>query len=199
MAKVLIVDADPAQARVLTRALRQRGLEVVSTRAAEAALRAAARCAPDLVVIEQFLAGECGLALIRPLRAINPATRILVLTASPSIAAAVAAIKAGACNYLAKPAYVDELLAAADLRLDSAQATQPPLPRVAAAPRIHSLQELERQHLRRTLADHHGNVAATARALHMHRKTLQRKLAQQQLTAAARPRRPAPRLTPVLP
>lgn len=198
MAKVLIVDADPAQARVLTRALRQRGFEVVSTRAAEAALRAAARCAPDLVIVEQFLAGECGLALIRPLRAINPATRILVLTASPSIAAAVAAIKAGACNYLAKPAYVDELLAAAGLRIDGPGAAQAPPPH-AAAPRIHSLQELERQHLRRALADHHGNVAATARALHMHRKTLQRKLAQQQLTAAARPRRPVPQLTPVLP
>lgn len=176
MPRMLIVDNDPMQARVLTRALRSRRFEVVSVRGRAAAINAAKIVQPDFVVLEQHLDGDSGLALIRPLKALNPDVAVLVLTAGASIPAAVDAIKLGACNYLAKPAYAEEILAGFGLDLATADENA-----CAHKERTHTLDELEWKHILRALNDCEGNIAAAARALKMHRKTLQRKLAQQQL------------------
>ena len=93
---------------------------------------------------------------------------MVVLTGYASIATAVEAIKLGATHYLAKPANADEIVAAfariegdADLAVNDQ-----PL----------SVDRLEWEHIQRVLQEHEGNVSATARALKMHRRTLQRKL-----------------------
>lgn len=174
---MLIVDSDPMQARVLTRALRLRRFEVVSVRGCDAAINAAKVVQPDFVILEQHLDdGASGLSLIRPLKALNPEVAVLVLTACASIPAAVDAVKLGACNYLAKPAYAGEIIAA--LGIAAADEGAP-----AHGERTHTLDELEWKHILRALNDCAGNIAAAARALKMHRKTLQRKLAQQQLNS----------------
>jgi two-component system response regulator RegA len=80
----------------------------------------------------------------------------------------VEATKAGATNYLCKPASIDEILAA----FGEAE----PAP-VGIPSQPTSLDRLEWEHLQRVLRDHDGNISATARALGMHRRTLQRKLA----------------------
>ena len=114
---------------------------------------------------------ESGLHLVAPLRHALPDARILVLTGYASIATAVAAVKHGADEYLAKPANVDSILTAlmAGVSEEAAEAAlEEPMPL--------SVARLEWEHIQRVLTEHGGNISATARALNMHRRTLQRKL-----------------------
>ena len=106
--------------------------------------------------------------LIEKLAALEAGTRIVMLTGYASIATAVEAIKLGATHYLAKPADADEIVAA--LQRTAGDATTP----VADSPL--SVDRLEWEHIQKVLAEHGGNGSATARALKMHRRTLQRKL-----------------------
>lgn len=163
---VLIVEDDPDMSRVLTHLFRRRGYQAVSTRDVHAALATATRSAPDAVVLDLRLAADSGLSLIRPMRAINPAMKILVLTGYASIRTAVDAIKLGADHYLAKPADVGAILAALGLGH----------PAGSDGAKARSLEHLKWKHIMRVLADHGGNISATARALRMHRRTLQRQL-----------------------
>ena len=100
---------------------------------------------------------------------IVPDCRIVVLTGYASIATAVDAVKLGAIQYLAKPAEVDAIIKA--LRADDVIIGE----HVPDAPM--SVDRLEWEHIQRVLAENDGNISATARALQMHRRTLQRKLA----------------------
>jgi two-component system response regulator RegA len=112
--------------------------------------------------------GDSGLTLVRRLSAIEPTTRIVVLTGYASISTAVEAIKLGATHYLVKPVDADEVVAAFHKAEGDDSVS------VAASPL--SVDRLEWEHIQRVLAEHDGNISATARALNMHRRTLQRKL-----------------------
>lgn len=171
MQRILIIDDDAAFAAVLARSLTRRGLTVAHAASAPAALEmlAPSQPAPDGVILDLNLAGESGLLLLPQLLAAAPAARVLVLTGYASIATAVEAVKLGAVNYLAKPATADDILAAL-----GQLAGNPALP-VASNPM--SLKRVSWEHLQRVLAEHGGNVSATARALGMHRRSLQRMLA----------------------
>lgn len=165
---ILVVDDDPAFNAVLTRALTRRGFEARGVTSAQEALDLARSDPPARVVLDLNLGGSSGLALIAPLLAANPACRIVVLTGYASIATAVDAIKLGAIQYLAKPVEVAAVLAAfGDEKPTSGAA-------VDATPL--SVDRLEWEHIQRVLRDHDNNISATARALNMHRRTLQRKL-----------------------
>lgn len=167
--RILVVDDDAVFADTLARALGRRGhrLDVATT--GEAAL-ARVRAAPlDAVVLDLRLATESGLSLIEPMKAAQPHLRILLLTGYASIATAVEAIKLGATHYLPKPSGVEEILAA--LGREGGDAGVAP----AQAPL--SVDRLEWEHIQKVLAEQGGNLSATARALKMHRRTLQRKLA----------------------
>jgi len=109
-----------------------------------------------------------GLALVDQLRRLSPAMRIVVLTGFASVATAVEAIKLGAIHYLPKPADADDIMAAFDR--DAGDTA------VAVKNRPLSVERLEWEHIHKVLAENDGNVSATARALGMHRRTLQRKL-----------------------
>jgi two-component system response regulator RegA len=167
--KLLLVDDDPVFNRVLTRALTQRGFEVASANTLEEGRGRIDAEAPDCAVLDLNIAGASGLKLIGALREANPDCRILVLTGYASIATAVDAIKLGADQYLAKPVDVEAIVKAlTDEILPDEEATpDEPL----------SVSRLEWEHIQRVLAEHDGNISATARALKMHRRTLQRKLA----------------------
>lgn len=169
MEKVLVIDDDETFNTVLTRALGRRGLAVEGATDAAAALTLASQRPPDCVVLDLNLAGSSGLALIEPLLAINPDCRIVVLTGYASIATAVDAVKLGAVQYLAKPVEVDAIVAAFEAGIS---------PTVEDAPvaKPLSVDRLEWEHIQRVLREHKGNISATARALKMHRRTLQRKL-----------------------
>ncbi|HQX07437.1 MAG TPA: response regulator [Zoogloea sp.] len=152
------------------RALAQRGFTVFGAQEAETALALAREHEPEYVVLDLNIAGSSGLRLIEPLLAVNPDCRILVLTGYASIATTVDAIKLGATQYLAKPADVDAILKAlnaTDVIISEEEMASGPM----------SVDRLEWEHIQRVLTENDGNISATARALKMHRRTLQRKLA----------------------
>ena len=165
---ILVVDDDPTFNAVLVRALGRRDMAARGVTGPDAALAAIAEAPPERVVLDLNLAGASGLNLIAPILAANPDCRIVVLTGYASIATAVDAIKLGAAQYLAKPVEVDAILAA--FQHEPAGDAPPP----EASPL--SVDRLEWEHIQRVLREHDGNISATARALKMHRRTLQRKL-----------------------
>ncbi|WP_423195123.1 MULTISPECIES: response regulator transcription factor [unclassified Cupriavidus] len=177
----LVIDDDEVFAGTLSRALTRRGYAVQVAHNSADALALATRTAFAYVTLDLHLgpppdaggtaAAESGLHLVAPLRTALPDARILVLTGYASIATAVAAVKQGADEYLAKPANVDSILTAlmAGVSEDAAEAAlEEPVPL--------SVARLEWEHIQRVLTEHGGNISATARALNMHRRTLQRKL-----------------------
>ncbi|MFN0317578.1 MAG: response regulator transcription factor [Burkholderiales bacterium] len=165
---ILVADDDAAFRDVLARALRRRGYDVLAASSCEEAMALAQTCKIGAAVVDLRMPAESGLALIPRLKEHEPSMRILMLTGFASITTAVEAIKLGATNYLAKPADASEILAALfseAVRPDMAIPEQPL-----------SVERLEWEHIQKVLADHAGNISATARALSMHRRTLQRKL-----------------------
>jgi two-component system response regulator RegA len=165
----LIVDDDPTFTRVLSRAMTKRGFEVKVARSAEDALEIVKSWIPDFATLDLKMDGASGLTIIQQLREINPDIRMVVLTGYASISTAVEAIKLGATQYLPKPANADEILQALEQTDpdESVEIAQQPM----------SVNRLEWEHIQKVLTEHEGNVSATARALGMHRRTLQRKLA----------------------
>jgi len=131
-------------------------------------LEAAEACTPEFAVIDLRLPGVSGLALVEKLRALDPGTRIVMLTGYASIATAVEAIKLGATHYLAKPVDVDEIMMAFERTSGDADV------KISTHPL--SVSRLEWEYIQRVLNENKGNVSVTARVLNMHRRTLQRKL-----------------------
>ena len=168
-APILVIDDDPTFNEVLTRAFVRRGHAAHGVLNADAALAVMRTLPPELVVLDLNLGGTSGLALIKPLLQANPACRIVVLTGYASIATAVDAIKLGAVQSLAKPVEVEAVLAA--FAATSAASSAAPIENSPL-----SIDRLEWEHIQRVLHENDGNISATARALNMHRRTLQRKL-----------------------
>jgi two-component system, response regulator RegA len=165
---VLVIDDDVLFAETLARSLARRGWTVRVAHSARDALAAVNEAVPDAAVVDLRIGADDGLSLISPLREADAGMRILVLTGYASIATAVQAVKLGADDYLAKPVTGGVVASALNRGASSGSPGE-------SAPM--SLRRLEWEHLQRVLADHGGNVSATARALNMHRRTLQRKLA----------------------
>ena len=165
--KILVIDDDEVLNQTLVRALSRRGYTVEGAFNAKSALSLCELNNFDKAILDLKLAESSGLQLIPQLLQHRPDLKIVMLTGYSSIATAVDAIKLGAVNYLSKPAGIEEILHAFDR-----SAPQPD----AAAFIPPSVDRLEWEHIQRVLAEHDGNISATARALGMHRRTLQRKL-----------------------
>ncbi len=168
---ILLIEDDATFSATLARALKRRGYEVFAAATPEAAIDQAGAEAPDWIVLDLNLAGASGLGLIPRLREVLPEARIVVLTGYASISTAVDAIKLGAVQYLAKPVDVDTLLRAFSHQATAAAPAELSPPAVPM-----SVDRMEWEHIQRVLREHEGNISATARALNMHRRTLQRKL-----------------------
>jgi two-component system, response regulator RegA len=166
---LLLVDDDPLYCRVLGDALKKRGYRVIIAHDLAEALQLARASEPEYAVVDLRIGSDSGLELVRLLAELDENTRIVMLTGYASVATAVEAIKLGAVHYLAKPADADEVIAALQR-----SAGDPGVPPAENPP---SVRRLEWEHLQRVLVEHGGNVSAAARALRMHRRTLQRKLA----------------------
>ncbi len=109
--RVLVVDDDPPLRRMLERTLTAEGFAVTVAPDGGAALVAAERCAPDVIVLDVAMPGLDGLAVCRRLRGKGLPTPILMLTARDAISDRVTGLEAGADDYLVKPFAVDELIA----------------------------------------------------------------------------------------
>lgn len=167
-AKILLVDDDAMFTEVMARGFSRRGFATQICGSAEQALAECADFAPSHILLDLNMPGTSGLVVLPQLLELAPQAKLLVLTGYSSIATAVAATRAGAVNYLCKPATLDEILYAFD-NPESAEA-----PEVPADPI--SVERLEWEHIQRVLQENDHNISATARALGMHRRTLQRKL-----------------------
>ncbi len=165
---LLLVDDDPTFCDVLKQALEKRGFEVHAATDIDSGAALAEEVDPEYAVIDLRIGHESGLVLVRKLHELDANTRIVVLTGFASIATAVEAIKLGAVHYLTKPADTDEIVAA--LHKDEGDAS------VEIKEKPLSIRRLEWEHLQKILIEHAGNISAAARALGMHRRTLQRKL-----------------------
>jgi len=165
---LLLVDDDESCRWALGRAFERRGYAVRTAASVTEALAAVGEQCPEFAVIDLRMPGPSGLTLVAKLKACDPNTRIVVLTGYASVATAVEAIKLGAIDYLVKPVDADAVEAAFGHVVGNPEhdAQQQPL----------SVDRLAWEHIQRTLAQNGGNISATARALGMHRRTLQRKL-----------------------
>lgn len=165
---LLLVDDDTTFCAVLGSALTKRGFSVCIAYSVEQAIPLAEANPPEFAVLDLKMSGASGLALVKKLHEFDPHTRIVMLTGYASIATAVEAIKLGATQYLAKPANADEIVAAfSHIPDDNAPLHAQTTP----------IEDLAWEHIQRVLHEHNDNISATARALNMHRRTLQRKLA----------------------
>ena len=115
-------------------------------------------------VLDLRLADGSGLDIVSELRRARPDARIIVLTGYGNIATAVAAVKAGAIDYLPKPSDAD---AVAATLLDHEDTLPPPPENPMSADRV------KWEHIQRVFQHCSRNLSETARRLRMHRRTLQ--------------------------
>ena len=109
--RVLVVDDDPPLRRMLARTLSAEGYDVTVAADGGAALVAAERSAPDVIVLDVAMPAIDGLSVCRRLRSKGLPTPILMLTARDAVADRVAGLEAGADDYLVKPFAIEELIA----------------------------------------------------------------------------------------
>ena len=165
---MLVVDDDVTFCKVLATAMAKRGYVVRAAYNVEQAYELARQEPPEFVVLDLKMPGDSGLALVQRLKQLDSHTRIVVLTGYASVATAVEAIKLGATHYLTKPADADEIVQAFWQEGGNAG--------IPIGDQRPSVDRLEWEYIQQVLHDHYGNISATARALGMHRRTLQRKL-----------------------
>ncbi len=166
---VLVVDEDETQCIALERGFARRGFAVAVAHDGAAAIAVARDRRPAYAVVDLRLPDRSGLKVLSELRHAHPELRAVMLTGHGSISTAVEAMKLGAIDYLTKPAEVDDVIAAFhhdDPDDDVPVSTKPMSPSRVAW-----------EHIHRVLLQNEGNISATARALSLHRRTLQRKLA----------------------
>ena len=165
--RLMLVDDDDALRSRLARAMAARGFAVSEAATGAAALASANRESVDFAVVDLRLPDMNGLDVVRSVKTVAPGARVVVLTGYGSIATALEAVRLGASDYLTKPVDADEVTRALTDEPSRESPPQPPptLARVAW------------EHINRVLMDCNGNVTATAHALGIHRRSLQRKLA----------------------
>lgn len=165
---LLILDDDNTLRRILSRAMEQRGFSVTSAPDVKKALEQARAMPPDFAILDLKLEDGNGLEVVTYLRSVRPDCRIIILTGFGNIATAVAAVKAGALDYLSKPANPDEIERA--LLQKEGSLPEPPENPMSA-------DRVRWEHIQRIFEQCDRNVSETARRLKMHRRTLQRILA----------------------
>lgn len=164
---LLLLDDDNALRTRMGRALESRGFQVTTAASVAEANEALRTSVPAFAVLDMRLEDGNGLKVVEAIRDRREDSRIVMLTGYGAIATAVAAVKAGAVDYLQKPADADDVVKAL---LATGEAPEPPENPMSA-------DRVRWEHIQRVyeLCDH--NVSETARRLGMHRRTLQRILA----------------------
>ena len=165
---LLLLDDDQSFVRRLARAMEKRGFAPVIAETIAQGKGVVANKPPAYAVIDLRLEDGNGLEVVEALRERRPDAKIIVLTGYGAIATAVAAVKIGATDYLAKPADANDVTAA----LLSRPEDRPPPPENPM-----SADRVRWEHIQRVYELCDRNVSETARRLNMHRRTLQRILA----------------------
>lgn len=167
---VLLVDDDEVFRERLKKSLVERGFDVRCAHDVPSALINASADPPELAVVDLRMPGPSGLSLVDSLIALDPATRVVVLTGWGSVATAVEAMKRGAVHYLQKPVALAEVLAA--LAAPSSTSTLT----TSSTETLPSLARQEWEYIHKVLGECDDNISEAARRLGLHRRSLQRKL-----------------------
>ena len=162
---LLIVDDDNPFRERLARAMEKKGFTVSQAQGVKVGIEAVKSKKPAFAVVDLRLGDGNGLEVVKEIQTSNPESRIIMLTGYGNIPTAVAAIKEGAIDYLAKPADADDVEKA--LLDDPKIKAQPPENPMSA-------DRVKWEHIHRVFELCNRNVSETARRLKMHRRTLQR-------------------------
>ena len=161
---LILDDDDPFRSR-LTRAMEKKGFQVKEAKSVEEGLRIANKTPTNFAVIDLRLEDGSGLEVVKALHKAKKESKIVMLTGYGNLPTAVAAVKAGAMDYLAKPVDADDVEAAL---LASPESKAKPPENPMSADRV------KWEHIHRVFELCNRNVSETARRLKMHRRTLQR-------------------------
>jgi two-component system response regulator RegA len=167
---ILLVDDTFVLRERLSMAMQQRGFRVETAGNYDEAVEVFRTRPTDLAVLDLRMPGKSGLELLRKLLQLKPDARVIMLSGFGSIPASIDAVRAGAVNFLSKPADADDILSA------FVRGDEPTVPDGAVAFPAPSLARNEWEHIHRVLSDCGGNISEAARRLGIHRRSLQRKL-----------------------
>ena len=162
---LLIVDDDNPFRERLSRAMEKKGFHVSQAESVKNGIESVKLKKPSFAVVDLRLNDGNGLEVVKEIQINNPESRIIMLTGYGNIPTAVAAIKEGAIDYLAKPADADDVEKA--LLADPNKKAPPPENPMSA-------DRVKWEHIHRVFELCNRNVSETARRLKMHRRTLQR-------------------------
>ena len=162
---LLIVDDDNPFRERLARAMEKKGFKVFQAENVQKGIESVKLSKPGFAVVDLRLGDGNGLEVVKQIQNTNSESRIIMLTGYGNIPTAVAAIKEGAIDYLAKPADAEDVEKA--LLADPAKKAAPPENPMSA-------DRVKWEHIHRVFELCNRNVSETARRLKMHRRTLQR-------------------------
>jgi len=162
---LLIVDDDSPFRHRLARAMEKKGFIVSQAEGVKTGIQKANENKPAFAVIDLRLQDGNGLEVVKEIQKSKKNSRVIMLTGYGNISTAVAAIKTGAIDYLAKPADADDVEKA--LLADPNSKAAPPDDPMSA-------DRVKWEHIHRVFELCNRNVSETARRLKMHRRTLQR-------------------------
>jgi len=162
---LLIVDDDNPFRDRLARAMEKKGFQVVQAESVEQGINKAKNAPPAFAVVDLRLGDGSGLEVVKEIRKIKKDSKVVMLTGYGNIPTAVAAVKAGAIDYIPKPADADDVENAL-LAFPESKASPPENPM--------SADRVKWEHIHRVFELCNRNVSETARRLKMHRRTLQR-------------------------
>ena len=162
---LLIVDDDDPLRDRLSRAMEKKGFQVTSSKTVENAIKMVRSSPPKFALIDLRLEDGNGLEVVEEINKVKKDSRVVMLTGYGNLPTAVAAVKAGAIDYMAKPVDPDDVESALLAAPDS-KANPPENPM--------SADRVKWEHIHRVFELCNRNVSETARRLKMHRRTLQR-------------------------
>ena len=162
---LLIVDDDDPLRMRLARAMEKKGFQVKDAKTVENAIKMVISSPPKFALVDLRLEDGNGLDVVREINKVKKDSRIVMLTGYGNLPTAVAAVKSGAIDYMAKPVDADDVEAA--LLADPESKAKPPENPMSA-------DRVKWEHIHRVFELCNRNVSETARRLKMHRRTLQR-------------------------
>ena len=161
---LIVDDDDPLRGR-LSRAMEKKGFLVKEAKSVKESIELVKKSPPNFALIDLRLEDGNGLDVVKELSKRRKDSRIVMLTGYGNLPTAVAAVKAGAIDYIAKPVDADDVEAALLAKPES-KAKPPENPM--------SADRVKWEHIHRVFELCNRNVSETARRLKMHRRTLQR-------------------------
>ena len=162
---LLIVDDDKPLRDRLSKAMEKKGFRVTQAESVKQGINQAINSPPAFAVVDLRLNDGNGLEVVKKIQEIKKNSRIVLLTGYGNIPTAVAAVKAGAIDYIPKPADADDV---ENALLASPETKAKPPENPMSADRV------KWEHIHRVFELCNRNVSETARRLKMHRRTLQR-------------------------